>query len=273
MVAVDVAVERDLPVRSDEGAFDQQFHVGEPECVEHTVVAAEPGIEIEGGVGLEDGEDHAASLLAGKLREAVRLGVDLAELLSTRDPDERSLGVVAPGVVGAGEASGLPAAIADDQRATMPTGVDECLDPAIGLAHGEDRHAGDLDRAVRARLGEMSAQRSDDGPLAEQDVDLAFPTAGVEVVVDRHGEGVVERVGGVLVEVGEQPAGHLVPVVLPRGAPMVVLGRLRESSVRGQLCLTRRAVIVEFVGGHAGTSAFRTATGMALETTIPVTGS
>ncbi len=108
----------------------------------------------------------------------------------------------------------------------------------------------------------MGAQRRDHWAVAEQDVDLALPTGGVEVVVDGNREGVVERVGGVLVEMGEQPAGHIVPVVLPRRAAVVTLGRLREPSVRRRV-----------EGGHTGSGALATATGIALDTTMPVTGS
>ena len=144
----------------------------------------------------------------------------------------------------------------------MAARVDERPHAAVGLAHREDRNAGDVDGAVRAGVRKMGAQRCDHRAVAEQDVDLALPSGGVEVVVDGDREGVVERVGGVLVEMGEQPTGHVVPVVLPRRGAMVALGRLREPSVgRG------------VVHRHAGAGTFDTATGIALDTTMPVTGS
>jgi hypothetical protein len=165
-------------------------------------------------------------------------------------------------VVRTGETACLAASLGDDERPSVAARVDECPDPTVGLANREDGNTGDVDGAIRAGVRQMGAQRSDHRAVAEQDVDLALPAGGVEIVVDRHREGAVERVGGVLVEMGEQAAGHVVPVVHPRGFAMVALGRLREPSVR-------RSV----VGGHAGSGTLATATGIALDTTMPVTGS
>ncbi len=88
VIAVDVAVERDLPVGSDEGPLVEQLHVGEAERVECCGITAEPGVEVERGVGPEDGEDHAASFLAREFGEATSLRVEIPELLAAGDPDE-----------------------------------------------------------------------------------------------------------------------------------------------------------------------------------------
>ena len=82
---------------------------------------------------------------------------------------------------------------------------------------------------------------------------------------------------------GEQPTRNLVPVVLPRRAVMVVFGRLREATVRrwvGEVGEVRevREVVVAVAGCHRVMvmpvpQLSSRPTGMALETTMPVTGS
>jgi hypothetical protein len=68
VVAVDVAVEGHLPVGADQHPFVEELHVGEAELIECGVVAAEPSIEVELGIGLQDDEDQAAALLARRAR-------------------------------------------------------------------------------------------------------------------------------------------------------------------------------------------------------------
>ena len=69
MVAVDVAVERDLPVGPDEDAFVEEFHVGEPKLIERDVIAAEPAVEVELSAGTRDDEHQPTAFLTRQLGE------------------------------------------------------------------------------------------------------------------------------------------------------------------------------------------------------------
>ena len=157
VVAVDVAVERDLPVGPDQDAFVEEFHVGEPELIERDVIAAEPAVEVELSAGTRDDEHQAAAFLTRQLGEAARVGVDVAELVAPGNPHQGTFGVVAPCVVRAGEPARLAAPFADHECAPVPAGVDERLDRAVGLTDRQDRNTCDVDRPVRAGLGQVRA--------------------------------------------------------------------------------------------------------------------
>ena len=148
VVPVEVSVVGQLPVRSDQMAFFEKFHVGQAERIEHHVVTPEPAVKVKVKARGENGKDHTAAFFAGEFGQPAGVEINLAELFPTRNADEGTSIVVAPGVVGTREPARRSAAVLDDLSAAMTAGVDERFDRAVGLAHREHRYAGDVNRPI-----------------------------------------------------------------------------------------------------------------------------
>ena len=125
VIEVEIAVVGHLPVRTVDGLAAHVGTARELVMGQHLAVAAEVGVDVEGRPRRQGAEDNAGSLGDGQRREAMTVGVEVAEFLTVEDPDQPALAVVAPRVVRAGEAPCRAGSLRHDDRAAVAAHVHE----------------------------------------------------------------------------------------------------------------------------------------------------
>ena len=209
------SLEQDAPVHvSVEGPRSEEVVLAEVEAAEVLLEWREPGIDIDGFVARGGNHpDQAEMLKDGKFDEADARTVNRVEAHGLRQPSEDPFEVVGPGVIRAGEATGVAAWFALEGGASMPAHVEKRLQVAVLGAGDEDRHTGLAMREEIPWIRQLGAMRNGDRELTEQHLDLSLEVIGIGVLRHRVLHHIIEHLGGaVFVEV-EDPTDDLALVL------------------------------------------------------------
>ena len=209
VVAVEVAVGGQLPVRAgDGGGHPVGVQLVEAKGGEGLVEAGQPRVEVERGRRVEAREDRADALLGGQLDEPG--GADLAEGVLPRHADQRATRVVAPRVVGAGEAAGAAAVLLGEPGPAVAADVEEGADLPVVASHDDDRAGGQVVGEEVARLAHVARQRHQQWDLQEDPLHLQLVLGRIGVARGRHLHRCVGHVGQPGADVGLQPLDDVV---------------------------------------------------------------
>jgi hypothetical protein len=132
--------------------------VGEAEAGEVILQALQQGRGVDHPVGLGVDEDHPAVLDGQQGRKAQAVGLQRPDLLGHGHGPQGALGVVRPGVEGAGEERPVPPPRGLHDRAPVAAGVDEGPHLGVGAAHHKDRKAQVFGRQEAAGSGQVARE-------------------------------------------------------------------------------------------------------------------
>ena len=208
MVALEVALDRHLPVGAGHHARGEQVALVELECLEHGTEVAQPRVDVDRQTGGQAHEDDARGLDAGKLDEIALGLVEVAERLLAVETVELAVHAVRPCVVRAHERTRLTVSGLADERAAMAAHVEHRVNLALGIARDENRDTHDLDGLVGVLLRELARQCQRQRDALEDEVDLGLEQFLVEVVVDRLLPRLGRLIGGLVPGVRHEPAHH-----------------------------------------------------------------
>src|SRR3546814_9887647 len=99
MIAFQIAVERDLPVRAFDRSRAQEGPVAEVERLEVLQIAPEITVEVDRRIGRQADEDYACPLLARQFGQAALGLVHVAERACLRDSDQPAALTAGPAVL------------------------------------------------------------------------------------------------------------------------------------------------------------------------------
>jgi hypothetical protein len=219
VVEVEVGIECQLPVGTFVATATEDVPRLETELLEEWGEIAEERVDVRLRPGVENRPDQTAALKNGELLEA-QVGRDLAELLTTGHPDEGSLFVEVPAVVGTLEAQRRTWLFGDD-GASVGADVQEGTCNAITTTHDEDRDASDLERDMISGLLDLTRSGHHDRNPAEDQLLFALVVVRVDVaagrdlndlISDRHrvGSGMIAEIPGNLEKKSARGVGRRV---------------------------------------------------------------
>jgi hypothetical protein len=187
------------------GVFEQQLpvavhidldvpglhHLAEAVRAEQLRQVAEIGGEVRGVVVIVQ-EDRAFPDLHADRDQAVRRLFELRHLAHAGRAGERAVEPVVPGVIGADDVVGVPAALQQD-RGAVPAHIGEGTQHAVLAAHQQHRPADAVERLVVAGARHFLDAAGEEPGLEMDVLDLGLEHLRVSIEARRRALGVAER--------------------------------------------------------------------------------
>ena len=208
VIAVDVAIGRCLPVAAVEHGLDVvAVQLLELQVGQRRGHVAEPVVDVEGDSWSEHREHCADPLGRGQFDEP--LDVDSLEGLAIGVTDQRTLGVVHPEVVWAGEAPGMTEATVGHGCTAVPADIQERARHTIIAAHDHDGALGDDQGGEVAGARDVARHGDQQWTAAEDLFELLLEAGLVAVFHDGHVQHRLAVVTVFSIDVGQQALGDI----------------------------------------------------------------